>query len=93
MTVESVHGSKVYLECIGTSGSFGMLARPLDFLSSVNFRPPPLEVRWEGGIPFPMRQVNGLSSRDEEGKPGHLLSCRGTLGVPFEWRRVSRRTP
>ena len=30
MTVESVQGSQVYLEWIGTSGSFGIVARPLD---------------------------------------------------------------
>ena len=44
VTVETVQGSQVYLECIGTSGSFGMVARPLEFLSSVKLRPPPLEV-------------------------------------------------
>ena len=30
MTVESVQGSQVYLEQIETSGSFGIVARPLD---------------------------------------------------------------
>ena len=33
VTVESVQGSQVYLEWIGTLGSFGMVARPLEFLS------------------------------------------------------------
>ena len=46
-TVESVAGEPVYLECIGTSGSFELLARPLEFLSSVKLRMPPLELRWE----------------------------------------------
>ena len=30
MTVELVQGNQVYLECFGTSGSFGMVARPLE---------------------------------------------------------------
>ena len=34
VTVQSVQGNQVYLEWIGTSGSFGMVARPLEFLSS-----------------------------------------------------------
>ena len=47
-----------------------------------------LILRWDGnaGIPFPMKQGNGPSSRDEEGKTGLFLSCGGTLGVPLEWR-------
>ena len=53
VTVESVQGSQVYLECIGTSGSFEMVARPLEFLSSVKLRPPPPEVRWESRDTFP----------------------------------------
>ena len=44
VTVESWPGSQVYLECIGTSGSFEMVAGPLEFLSSVKLRLPPLEV-------------------------------------------------
>ena len=47
VTVESVQGNRVYLEWIGTSGSFGIVARPLEFLSTFNWRPPPLEVRRE----------------------------------------------
>ena len=47
VTVESVQGNQVYLKCIGTSGSFGMVARPLEFLSTFQLRPPPLEVRQE----------------------------------------------
>ena len=53
VTVKSVQGSQVYLECIGTSGSFGMVARPLEFLSSVKLRLPPLEVRQERQDSFP----------------------------------------
>ena len=53
MTVESVQGNQVYLEWIGTSGSFGMVARPLEFLSSFTLRSPPLEVRQEHRDSFP----------------------------------------
>ena len=47
MTVESVHGNQVYLEWIGTSESFGIVAQSLEFLSSVKLRLPPLELRRE----------------------------------------------
>ena len=47
VTVESVQGSQVYLEWIRTSWSFGMVARPWEFFSSVKLRPPPPEMRWE----------------------------------------------
>ena len=36
------------------------------------------------GIPFQKKQGNRPSSRDEEGKPGLVLSCGGKLGVPLE---------
>ena len=52
-TVESVQGSQVYLECIGTSGSSEIVARPLEFLSSVKLRLPSLEVQWEHRDSFP----------------------------------------
>ena len=39
------------------------------------------------GIPFPAKQENGPSPRDEEGETGLFLSCCGTLGVPLEGRR------
>ena len=63
VSVESVQQSQVYLEWIGTSGSFGMVERPLEFLSTFKLRPPPLEVRAEGLDSFP----------DEPGK-GTLIS-------------------
>ena len=44
VTVESVQGSQVYLEWIRASGSFEIVALPLDFLSSVSLRQPPLEL-------------------------------------------------
>ena len=44
VTVESVLGSQVYVECIETLRSFEMVARPLEFLLSGKLRPPPLEV-------------------------------------------------
>ena len=47
VTFESVQFSQLYLECPVISRSFEMLARHLEFLSSVKLRPLPLEVRWE----------------------------------------------
>ena len=44
VTIESVQGNQVYLEWTGTLESFGMVGRPLEFLSSVKLRQPPLEV-------------------------------------------------
>ena len=45
VTIYSGQGSQVYLESIGTSGPFGMLARTQEVLSSVKLRLSPLEVR------------------------------------------------
>ena len=58
VTVESVLGSQVCLECPGHRGSFEMVARPLEFLLSVKWRLPHLEVRRECRDSLP----------DEEGK-------------------------
>ena len=44
VTVGSVQGSQVYLEWIETLGSFGMVAKPLEFLSRFKLKPPSLEV-------------------------------------------------
>ena len=44
MTVESVQGNQLYMEWIGTSGYFGIVSRPLEFLSSFKLRSPLLEV-------------------------------------------------
>ena len=38
VTVESVQGNQVYLEWSGTSGSFGMVRRPLELLSTFKWR-------------------------------------------------------
>ena len=92
VTVEPVLLSQWYLEWTGTSGSYGMVAQPLEFLSRFNLRQPPLEVDGNAGIPFPVKQGNGPSCQDEEGKPGVFLSCGGTLGVPLKWRRVCQGT-
>ena len=78
------------MEWIGTSGSFGMVVRPLKLLSTFKQRSPPLEVDRKAGIPFPTKEGNGPSSQDEEGKTRLLLSCGGTLGVPLEWSQVCR---
>ena len=59
VTVESVQGNQVYLECIETLGSFEMVARPLEFLSSISLKLPPLEVRWDGRDSYPTKQGNG----------------------------------
>ena len=87
VTAESVQVNQVYLEWTGTSGSSEMVERPLEFLSTFKLRPPPLD-DGNARIPFPMKQGNGPSSRDLEGKMGFLLSYGGTLGVPLEWRWV-----
>ena len=44
------------------------------------------------GIPSPTKQGKGPSSQDEEGETGLLMSCGGTLGVPFEGRLRCRGT-
>ena len=46
VTVVSVQGNQVYLEWTGTLGSFGMLALPLEFLSTFKLTPP-LQMRRE----------------------------------------------
>ena len=53
LTVKSVQGNQVYLEWIWTSGSFGTVALPLEFLSTFTLRAPPLEVRRECRDSFP----------------------------------------
>ena len=51
-----------------------MVARPLEFLSSVKFRPPPLEVRWECRDSF----------LDESGKWTLISILGGITGPPYE---------
>ena len=68
--------------------SFGMVARPLEFLSTFPLRAPPLEMRLELQDSFPEEAEKRTSSRVEEGKPGLFMSSGGTLGVPLEWRQV-----
>ena len=80
----------MYLEWIGTLGSFGMVARPLEFISAFKLRLPPLEVRREQRDSNWTKQGNGPSSQDEEGNTGHFWSCGGTLGILLEWREVCR---
>ena len=53
MTVELVQGTQDSLEWIETSVSFGILARPLEFLSSFKLKAPPLKVGWECWDSFP----------------------------------------
>ena len=63
VTFKSVQGNQMYLQLTGTSRSFGMVARPLEFLSTFILRAPLLEVRRERRDSFP----------DEAGK-GTLIS-------------------
>ena len=53
VTVESVQGNQVYLDWIGTLGSFGMVTQLLEFLSTFKWKPPPLESRGECQDSFP----------------------------------------
>ena len=53
VTVESLQGNQVYLEWIGASGSFEMVARPLESFLSFKLRPPYLELQWELRDSFP----------------------------------------
>ena len=53
VTVESGQGIQVYLQWIGTSGSFGIVTQPLEFLLCFKLRSPPLEVRRECQDTFP----------------------------------------
>ena len=62
-------------------GVFEMVTRPLEFLSSIKWRPPPLEVQQIHRNSFPPKQGNVTSSQCKEGKLGLFLSCGGTLGV------------
>ena len=82
VTIESVQGNQVYLEWTGTLESFGMVGRPLEFLSTFKLRPHHLSCDRNAGIPFPGKQRNGPSSPDEEAKTGLFLNCFGTLGIP-----------
>ena len=82
LTIESVQWNQVYMEWIGTSGSSGMVGRPLEFLSTFKLRPHHLRCDRNAEIPFPGKQRNGPSSPDEEAKTGLFLNCFGTLGIP-----------
>ena len=53
VTVESVPGNQVLLEWTGITGSFGMVARHLAFLSPFKWRPLLLELRQESLDSFP----------------------------------------
>ena len=92
VTVESVQGSQVSLEWIGTSGSFGMVTRPLEFLSSFNLRLPPPAMPQECQDSFLDEAGKGSSSREEEGISELFLSCGGTLSVSLKWTQVCRGT-
>ena len=73
VTVESVQGNQVYLERIGTSGSFLVVAQPLVFLFSFTLRLPSLELRWECWDTFPDEAgkwtLTGIQPRLNPGYP------------------------
>ena len=73
MTAESVQWNEVYLEWTGASGSFGMVARPLEFLSTFKLRAPPLEVRWDRWDSFPNEAGKKTLISISGGKNGALL--------------------
>ena len=56
--VESVQGNQVYLDWIGISGTFEMMAQPLQLLSKFNLRKPPLEEQREHWVSFPNKAGN-----------------------------------
>ena len=73
VTVESVQGNQVYLERIGTSGSFLVVAQPLVFLFSFTLRLPSLELQWECWDTFPDEAgkwtLTGIQPRLNPGYP------------------------
>ena len=75
VTIESVQGRQVYLECIGTMESFEMVARPLEFLSSVKWRWYPLEVRRERWDSFLDEAEKWAFLLRGGGVPGALELC------------------
>ena len=77
VTIESVQESQVYLEWIGTSGSFGMVARPLEFLSTFMLRVPPLEMRRERRESFPYETGKGSLISSSEAETGLPWMCSG----------------
>ena len=73
VTVELVQGNQVYLEWIGTSGSFLIVARPLEFLSSFTLRQPSLELGQERWDTFPDEaEIWTLTRIQPRLNPGHL---------------------
>ena len=79
-------GIRFMCSVLAHRGFYGIVARPLEFLSILSWDRLLLRCDGKPRIPLPMKQVNGPSSRDEEGKSGLFLSCGGTLGVPLKWR-------
>ena len=73
VTVESVQGYQVSLEWTGTSGSFGIVARLLEFLSTFELRPPPLEVQRECQDSFTNEAGKGTLISRRGGEHGALL--------------------
>ena len=62
---------------LGISGSFEMVARALEFLSSVKLRPPPLEMRLEHRDSFPEEAGKRTLLSGGGGKTGAILIVAG----------------
>ena len=60
-----------------------MVARSLEFFSSVSGDRLLLRCDGNAGTASLKKEGNGPSSRDEEGEPGLFLSCGRTLSVPL----------
>ena len=70
------------LEWIGTLGSFGMVARPLEFLSTFMLRVPPLEMRRECWESFPDKVGIGTLISSYKAETGLLLILAGPQCSP-----------
>ena len=72
----------LFLSSIFLSTTFYPYLSLNQLLTPNHFKLPWMQQGWTTAvIPFPKKQRNGPSSRNEEGKPAHILCCGGTLGV------------
>ena len=90
--VVSVQGGQVYLEWIGTLGSFGMVIRHQEFLSSVKLKTPPFEVRRERQDSFPDEAGKWTLISTSGGKTGALLELWQDPRCSSRMERVCRAT-
>ena len=71
-------------------GTFGMVARPLFFLSTFLLRAHPLEMRLECWESFPKKAVKATLITSYEVETGLLLMSVVPSALLSEWRRVCR---